>query len=75
MELAGSREEFIREMERRGYRVHWEEGRKNITYTTPTRMRCRDDWLHEEEFRKEKMEHEFRIRQHAAQQRTGSIIY
>ena len=73
MELAGSREEFIREMERRGYRVRWEDARKCITYTTPTGMRCRDDRLHEEKFRKEKMEHEFRIRRHAAQQRTGSI--
>ena len=71
MELAGSREEFIREMERRGYRVRWEDARKCITYTTPTGMRCRDDRLHEEKFRKEKMEHEFRIRQHAAQQRAG----
>ena len=71
MELAGSREEFIREMERRGYRVCWEEGRKSITYTTPTGIRCRDDRLHEEKFRKEKMEHEFRIRQHAAQQCAG----
>ena len=73
MELAGSREEFIREMERRGYQVRWEATRKCITYTTPTGMRCRDDRLHEEKFRKEKMEHEFRIRQHAAQQRTRSI--
>ena len=73
MELAGSREAFIREMERRGYRVRWEDARKCITYTTPTGMRCRDNRLHEEKFRKEKMEHEFRIRQHAAQQRTRSI--
>lgn len=73
MERAGSREEFIREMERRGYRVRWEDARKCITYTTPTGMKCRDDRLHEEKFRKEQMEHEFRIRQHAAQQCAGSI--
>ena len=48
MERAGSREEFIREMERRGYRVRWEDARKCITYTTPTGMKCRDDRLHEE---------------------------
>lgn len=71
MERAGSREEFIREMERRGYRVRWEDARKCITYTTPTGMKCRDDRLHEEKFRKEKMEHEFRIRQHTAQQCAG----
>ena len=58
MERAGSREEFIREMERRGYRVRWEDARKCITYTTPTGMKCRDDRLHEEKFRKEKMEHD-----------------
>ena len=52
MERAGSREEFIREMERRGYRVRWEDARKCIIYTTPTGMKCRDDRLHEEKFRK-----------------------
>lgn len=71
MERTGSREEFIREMEWRGYRVRWEEGRKSITYTTPTGMKCRDDRLHEEKFRKEQMEHEFRIRLRATQQRAG----
>lgn len=35
MERAGSRE-VHREMERRGYRVRWEDARKCITYTTPT---------------------------------------
>ena len=71
MEQVGSREEFILEMEQRGYQVRWENGRKSITYTTPTGMRCRDDKLHELKFRKEQMEREFRIRQRAAQQRTG----
>ena len=69
MERVGSQKEFIREMRRRGYDVRWEDGRKNITYTTPTGMKCRDDKLHEQKFRKEKMENEFRIRQRAAEQR------
>lgn len=69
MTRASSREDFIREMRRRGYEVRWEAGRKSITYTTPTGMKCRDDKLHERKFRKEQMEHEFRIRQRAAQQR------
>ena len=69
MERVGSREDFIREMRRRGYDVRWEDGRKSITYTTPTGMKCRDDKLHERKFRKEKMEDEFRIRQRAAEQR------
>lgn len=69
MERVGSRKDFIREMRRRGYDVRWEDGRKSITYTTPTGMKCRDDKLHEQKFRKEKMEDEFRIRQRAAEQR------
>lgn len=69
MERVGSREDFIREMRRRGYDVRWEDGRKSITYTTPTGMKCRDDKLHERKFRKEKMEDEFRIRQRAKEQR------
>ena len=71
MKRAGTREEFLREMNQQGYQVRWEEGRKSITYTTPTGKKCRDDKLHELKFRKEQMEHEFRIRQRAAQQFTG----
>ena len=71
MKRAGTREEFLREMNQKGYQVRWEEGRKSITYTTPTGKKCRDDKLHELKFRKEQMEHEFRIRQRAAQQFTG----
>ena len=71
MERVGTREEFLREMNQQGYQVRWEEGRKSITYTTPTGKKCRDDKLHELKFRKGQMEHEFRIRQRAAQQFTG----
>ena len=63
MRRAKSREEFIREMERRGYQVRWERNRKAITYTTPKGMRCRDDRLHEDKYRKEVMEREFWIRE------------
>lgn len=69
MQQAGSREEFIQEMNQRGYQVRWEERRKHITYITPTGMKCRDDKLHELKFRKENMEHEFGIRNQAAKQR------
>ncbi len=62
MASARSRQDFIRRMRRRGYGVRWEDGRKYITYTTPGGMRCRDNKLHETKFRKEKMEHELRIR-------------
>ena len=71
MKRAGTREEFLREMNQMGYQVRWEEGRKSITYTTPTGKKCRDDKLHELKFRKEQMEHEFRIRQRTAQQFAG----
>jgi len=71
MERTGNREEFLNELRRRGYDARWEESRKRITYITPTGMRCRDDKLHEEKFRKEKMEDEFRIRQRAAQHHFG----
>ena len=62
MRYAASKEEFISLMESEGYQVRWTDSRKNITYTTPTGMKCRDDRLHEEKYTKEVMEHEFRIR-------------
>ena len=62
MGCAATREEFISLMESEGYQVRWTDGRKNITYTTPEGMRCRDDRLYEEKYTKEVMEREFRIR-------------
>ena len=47
MRYAETCEEFISLMESEGYQVRWTEGRKNITYTTPEGMKCRDDRLHE----------------------------
>ena len=62
MRYAATREEFISLMESEGYQVRWERGRRCITYTTPTGMKCRDDRLHETKYTKEVMEHEFRVR-------------
>ena len=62
MGCAATREEFISLMESEGYQVRWTDCRKNITYTTPQGMKCRDDRLHEEKYTKEVMEREFRIR-------------
>lgn len=62
MRYASTREEFISLMESEGYQVCWTDGRKNITYTTPTGMKCRDDRLHDRRYTKEVMEYEFRIR-------------
>ena len=62
MRRARTREEFIERMERAGYGVRWEDARANITYTTPSGMKCRDKRLHEKKYRKENMEDEFKIR-------------
>jgi hypothetical protein len=62
MQFAASKEEFISLMESEGYQVRWTASRKNITYTTPQGMKCRDDRLHELKYTKEVMEREFRVR-------------
>ena len=72
MRYAETREEFISLMESEGYQVRWTEGRKNITYTTPEGMKCRDDRLHKEKYRKEVMEYEFRIRTEIIHGRTAA---
>ena len=60
MNHSGSKEEFIKTMEAMGYGVRWSPDRKYITYTCPNGMKCRDVKLHEEKYRKEMMEREFR---------------
>ena len=62
MRYASTKEEFLSLMESEGYQVRWSDSRKNITYTTPQGMKCRDDRLHHSRYTKEVMEHEFRIR-------------
>ena len=62
MRYARTKEEFITLMEIEGYQVLWKDSRKNITYTIPSGMKCRDNKLHDERYLKEAMEHEFRIR-------------
>ena len=62
MRYAETREDFISLMESEGYQVRWTDNRKNITYTTPEGMKCRDDRLHELKYTKEVMEREFRVR-------------
>ena len=63
MQHARNREEFISLMRSEGCEVRWTDTRKNITYTTPTGMKCRDDRLHNDKYLKENMEYEFRIRE------------
>ena len=62
MKYAVDKDAFVSLMASEGYAVHWESGRKYITYTTPDGLKCRDNKLHEEKYCKEVMEHEFRIR-------------
>ena len=62
MRNASTKEAFLALMRREGYDVRWTDSRKNITYTTPQGMKCRDNRLHEKKYTKEVMEHEFRIR-------------
>lgn len=62
MRYASDREEFIALMQSDGYGVRWTDSRKSITYTTPQGMKCRDDRLHSERYRKEVMELELRTR-------------
>ena len=62
MRCAGNREEFLVLLRSEGYNATWEDGRKNITYTTPDGRKCRDSKLHIERYLKENMEAEFGYR-------------
>ena len=62
MRHASSKEEFIALMESEGYKVRWENDRKNITYTNPNGWRCRDQKLFGDKYLKEMMELEFAAR-------------
>ena len=62
MKRAKTKQEFMDEMKKNGYEVSWTDERKYITYTCPNGMKCRDIKLHQEKYRKEKMELEFELR-------------
>ncbi len=62
MKEAKTKKEFMDEMKKNGYEVLWTDERKYITYTCPNGMKCRDIKLHQEKYRKEKMELEFELR-------------
>lgn len=62
MKKAKTKKEFMDEMNKNGYEVLWTDERKYITYTCPNGMKCRDIKLHQEKYRKEKMELEFELR-------------
>ena len=62
MRCAGSREEFLVLLRSEGYDAIWTDSRKNITYITPSGLKCRDSKLHIEKYLKENMEVEFEYR-------------
>lgn len=62
MKKAKTKQEFMDEMKKNGYEVLWTDERRYITYTCPNGMKCRDIKLHQEKYRKEKMELEFELR-------------
>ena len=62
MKVSVSREDFIRQMKRRGYEVWWSDERKYITYTCPNGMKCRCNKLHDDKYLKERLEDEFEKR-------------
>ena len=62
MRCAGNREEFLALLRAEGYDATWTDSRKNITYITPSGLKCRDDRLHIEKYLKENMEAEFGYR-------------
>ena len=70
MKKSQSKEDFIILMKRKGYEVKWTDERKDITFTCPNGMKCRGSRLHQERFRKENIENEFRLRK----QLTGNYI-
>ncbi len=72
MNRSGGRTDFMREMQRLGYKVTWTDERKYITFTCPNGMKCRDIRLHDEKYLKEGLEYEFTIRkQHTAELGNG----
>ena len=53
MKRSGTREEFTKEMAKQGYEMRWTDVRKNIPFTCPNGMKCRDIKLHHDKFLKE----------------------
>lgn len=50
MKRSGSRNAFIKEMNKKGYQVLWISERKYITFTCPNGKKCRDIKLHDKKY-------------------------
>jgi hypothetical protein len=60
LKISTSREEFIQYMEKKGYKVRWEDSRKNITFTFSNGRKCNNDKLYPpENFTKKALERKF----------------
>ncbi|MBQ2933469.1 MAG: relaxase/mobilization nuclease domain-containing protein [Clostridia bacterium] len=63
MNKSDSKQDFIFEMQRRGYEITWTDERKYITFACPNGKKCRDKTLHDEKYLKENIEYELQFRQ------------
>ncbi len=63
MNKSGSKGDFIREMNRLGYKITWTDERKYITFTCPNGMKCRDIKLHDKKYLKEVLNYELQFRE------------
>ena len=74
MKYSGNREQFTKEMAKRGYQMKWTGERKYITFSCPNGKLCRDIKLHDDKFLKEMIENEFKIREQLAKELFGTRI-
>lgn len=72
MKYCKDKDEFKNYLKRYGYDVKWQENYKYITYTCPNNMKCRDIRLHQDKYKKEMMELEFRLRELETAKRRAS---
>lgn len=63
MNKSGSKQDFIFEMQRKGYEIIWTDERKYITFACPNGKKCRDKTLHDEKYLKENLEYELQFRE------------
>ncbi len=68
MKYSGNRDQFTKEMAKRGYQIRWTDERKYITFTCPNGKLCRDIKLHDDKFLKEMIENEYKIREQLTKQ-------
>lgn len=73
---ATTKEEFIKDMENKGYKVNWSDTRKHVTFETPTGEKVRNSNLEktfkQEKFTKGGMKHELQCNRERAKHATGA---